>query len=582
MLNRTSINNIIGDLGTISDGNYIDDNKTFGDNLGILDDQLKNVSDAVDSFQGSIDNKANVDLDNISDAGTTVISNIAKDSIKVQGSGRATVTSAEVDGATVYTVDVKADGQVAQGNNGIVTGNTVYQALQNQATTFENALEDKANVDASNVTDAEAWGEKIATGEVAYNDVRAVSGDTVAGLADTLRNERNTALAGKADTDLGNITNAGREVIHDIILDDLDIKANVGLDNITDDGKQVIRDTLKDDLAKKADLTYVNTKLSIKADKDSVYTKVETDDLLSDKADIAYVDAGLAEKASITYVDEGLAQKADKADLAKKANVDASNIKVDAWDKVLGTGEIAEGETHLVNGGTVFDAINKINRGNGLVEMKDDIIYMGAKEGGKVISVYNKDGDTRVITGVQTNPNDASSVANVGYVNAVGEGILQNLDGQVSKMNNRMNQIGANAAAMASLEPVSTDGDEKWTLSAAVGNYRDETAGAVGLFYRPSDNVLVNVRGTVGSSENMVGGGVSVALDKGSVPGVTKAQLVRTVNSQAEKITQQDQRMQQQEQVINAQSAKLAQQDNRIAQLEAVVNKLAKEKAPAK
>ena len=567
--NTRNINNILGDLGTISDGNYIDDNKTFGDNLGILDEQLKNVSDAVDSFQGSIDNKANVDLDNLSDAGTTVISNIAKDSVKVQGSGRATVTSAEVDGATVYTVDVKADGQVAQGNDGIVTGGTVYDALQAQRNVFDNALDGKANVDASNVTDVEAWGEKIATGEVAYNDVRAVSGDTVAGLADTLRNEQNTALAGKADTDLGNITNAGREVIHDIILDDLDTKANVGLDNITDDGKQVIRDTMKDDLAKKADLTYVNNKLSTKADKDSVYTKVETDDLLSDKADIA-------------YVDEGLAQKADKVDLAKKANVDASNIKVDAWDKVLGTGQIAEGETHLVNGGTVYDAIQQINRGNGLVEMKDDIIYMGAKEGGKVISVYNKDGDTRVITGVQTNPNDASSAANVGYVNAVGEGILQNLDGQVSKMNSRMNQIGANAAAMASLEPVSTDGDEKWTLSASVGNYRDETAGAVGLFYRPSDNVLVNVRGTVGSSENMVGGGVSVALDKGSVPGVTKAQLVRTVNSQAEKITQQDQRMQQQEQVINAQGAKLAQQDNRIAQLEAVVNKLTKEKNSTK
>ena len=494
--NTNAINDINDRIGTTQDGNYISSTNTVGENLGALDSELKNVSDTVNNFQVEIDGKANVDLDNISDAGKTVINDIAKNAVKVTGSGHATVTSNEVGGAMVYNVDVQANGQVAEGDNGLITGGTVYEALQNQAGDFADALAGKANVDASNVTDAEAWGEKIATGKVEKGDVRAVSGDTVAELAE------------------------GFEA-------DLHYKANKDLSNITIGGREVIRETMKEDLDKKAD---------------------------------------------ITYVDAGLAEKADKADLDKKANVDASNIKVDAWDKVLGTGEVAEGETHLVNGGTVYDAIQKINRNNGLVEIgEDDTITIGAKEGGNVIDVSNKHGEGRVIKGVMTDPTDVSSAANVGYVNAVGEGILEQVGGELHKMNGRVNRVGANAAAMASLEPVFNDGDERWTLSASLGNFRDETVAAVGLFYRPSDKVLVNVRGTVGGSENMVGGGVSVALDKGENLGLSKAQLTREVRSmRAER--EQDKAQ------IAQQNMKLMEQDQKIARLEAMMRQMATQK----
>ena len=168
--------------------------------------------------------------------------------------------------------------------------------------------------------------------------------------------------------------------------------------------------------------------------------------------------------------------------------------------------------------------------------MQDNTIFVGAREGGNVISVYNKDGEGRIITGVATNPNDATSAANVGYVNAVSEGIMGNINGRFSEVNNKISDVGANAAAMSALMPVGDDADKKWSLSASVGHYDSSTASAVGLFYKPSDNVIVNVRGTVGSDENMLAGGVSVALDKGSTPGVSKAQLVRTVNAQASEI----------------------------------------------
>ena len=58
----------------------------------------------------------------------------------------------------------------------------------------------------------------------------------------------------------------------------------------------------------------------------------------------------------------------------------------------------------------------------------------------------------------------------------------------------------------------------------------------MGLFYKPQDNLTMNVRGSFGTDENMVGAGVYVALNKGNTPGVSKAQLVKTVNAQAERI----------------------------------------------
>lgn len=87
-------------------------------------------------------------------------------------------------------------------------------------------------------------------------------------------------------------------------------------------------------------------------------------------------------------------------------------------------------------------------------------------------------------------------------------GVKNDLEGKVNK-------VGANAAAMANLHPMEFDPDSKWNIAAAIGNYGSETAAALGAFYRPNDNVMVNLSTAFGTGENMVGGGVSVRLGKG-------------------------------------------------------------------
>ena len=236
---------------------------------------------------------------------------------------------------------------------------------------------------------------------------------------------------------------------------------------------------------------------------------------------------------------------------------------------VVKDGKVESGNTGIVTGGTVYDAIQK----SSMITLEDNTIRIGAKNNAEIIDITNSNGEGRVLHGIITDPNDNNSAANVGYVNAIGEAVINNVNGGFRRMDEKINKTGAHAAALASLAPASFDGGEKWALSAAVGNYHGETAAAIGAFYRPADNIMINLRSSLGSGNNMVGAGVSFALDKGFSTGISKKQLVNTINVQAEKLQQAEAR-------IAEQDRRAAEQDKKIAELEAIVKELVKERKP--
>ncbi len=86
----------------------------------------------------------------------------------------------------------------------------------------------------------------------------------------------------------------------------------------------------------------------------------------------------------------------------------------------------------------------------------------------------------------------------------------QNID----KLGGRLDKVGAGAAALAALHPLDFDPDDKLQFSAGVGNYKGETAAALGAFYRPTEKVMFSVAGTMGNGENMVNAGITFALDR--------------------------------------------------------------------
>ena len=138
--------------------------------------------------------------------------------------------------------------------------------------------------------------------------------------------------------------------------------------------------------------------------------------------------------------------------------------------------------------------------------------------GGDVTAKSYKVGDKTYIdaNGIHANGQKITDVADgsisEGSKDAVNGGQLY---GVKRDLEHQVDKVGANAAAMANLRPMEFDPSSKWNIAAAIGNYGSETAAALGAFYRPNDDVMVNLSTAFGTGENMVGGGVSVRLGKG-------------------------------------------------------------------
>ena len=245
-----------------------------------------------------------------------------------------------------------------------------------------------------------------------------------------------------------------------------------------------------------------------------------------------------------------------ESSVSSKADADASNIDVSKWTDALGVGKVEQGDMGLVTGGAVFNAIDSSIQSSSVAtyDAMNNALRIGGSEkysDVSTIDVSTFDGFSRVITGVATDPTDSSSAANVGYGNAVGQHIVDGVNDGFSKIDDKFRKAGASAAAMASLEAPPMDGDEKWAFSAAVGHYDGKTAGAVGAFFRPQDNLMVNIRGAAGNGEDMVGAGIGISLNRGNTPAVSKAQMVRTINAQAAQITAQAGEIQQLHGTVN-------------------------------
>lgn len=63
---------------------------------------------------------------------------------------------------------------------------------------------------------------------------------------------------------------------------------------------------------------------------------------------------------------------------------------------------------------------------------------------------------------------------------------------RVDRLDNRIKKVGANAAALAALRPGDFNPDDKFSIAAGFGSYRNANAAALGLFYRPNENVLLS------------------------------------------------------------------------------------------
>jgi len=94
---------------------------------------------------------------------------------------------------------------------------------------------------------------------------------------------------------------------------------------------------------------------------------------------------------------------------------------------------------------------------------------------------------------------------------------IYNMGKKVGELGTRINKVGAGAAALAALHPLDFDPHDKWDIAAGFGNYRNASAAAVGLFYRPNERTMMSLGWTMGDDRNMLNAGISVKLGRSDV-----------------------------------------------------------------
>lgn len=414
---------------------------------------------------------------------------------------------------------------------------TIVNDAKKDLTDGKNGLNNKANVDASNIgenlkdadgrdastdavkTNKDAWASAIGTNEVKEGNNQLVTSDAVA-----------KELAKKAD-----------------------------------------KSYVDQELGKKADKTYVDEKLDTKANKSDVYTKTEVDSKVAD------ITNGLGDKAN-----KDLDNISDKGKTVIK-NLAKGAVKVIAGTNTTITegkdgdaktyavnvenGKVASGDTGLISGDTLYKEVHVDKDGSyikgsqtvgqnlsaldsGLkttsdlihTNTKGDTIQIGGSSSASKIDVNGKDGKGRVITGVVSDANDPNSAANVGYVNGLTaantQQIYRDMNNAYSRLDTNINRAAAGSNALAALHPLDFDPADKASFAVGYGHYRNANAAAVGAFYQPNANTMVNMGISLGNGDPGFNAGVSFKIGKGSAyNGVSKAEMAQTIHDQATEIS---------------------------------------------
>ena len=149
---------------------------------------------------------------------------------------------------------------------------------------------------------------------------------------------------------------------------------------------------------------------------------------------------------------------------------------------------------------------------------------------GPSITKKGIDGGNKQVTHVAAGDisEKSTDAVNGSQLFATNQQVAQNAQ-SISKLGNRINKVGAGAAALAALHPLDFDPDDKWDFAAGYGNYNGENAAAIGAYYRPNEDTMFSVGGSFGNGENMVNAGVSLKLGQGNHVSTSKVAMAKEI-----------------------------------------------------
>lgn len=566
------------------DLNYVSEKNTTGQNLGALDTQVKKNADDITNINKSIStldqnavkyddsNKSKVTLGG--ENGTTITN--VKDGTLSDSSTDA------VNGKQLYSEqNARQDADTAINNKiGSLDANGNYiqkdASVSNNLSTLDTQVKANADAISKETSDREAADAAINNkiGSLDANGNYIQKDASVSSNLSTLDTQvkKNADAIKKNSESIQNITN--------------------NVKNLSDNAVQYDKDSNKSKvtLAGKDGTTITNVKDGALSDSstDAVNGKqLYNEQQAREAADNAITKKVTSNTDEITKIKNGAFTDASKTaihNIAKDA-VEVVNGKnttvttVEGTDKtpttyavnVEGTGKVASGDTGLISGDTLYKEVHVDKDGSyikssqsvgqnlsaldtGLKTTSDlihtndkgDTIQIGGNSTATKIDVSGKDanGNTtgRVITGVVSDASDPNSAANVGYVNGLTaantQQIYRDMNNAYSRLDTNINRAAAGSNALAALHPLDFDPADKASFAVGYGHYHNANAAAVGAFYQPNANTMVNMGISLGNGDPGFNAGVSFKIGKGSTyNGVSKAEMAQTIHDQAAEIS---------------------------------------------
>ena len=392
-------------------------------------------------------------------------------------------------------------------------------------------------------------------------------GDASKGITRQITN----VAAGAADTDAVNVAQLKKAVAGAADGNDTLVSGSNGLSLSGKTLSMSVKDTAGNEVKGSVDLSSVadgndklvsdNNALSLNGNKLSMSVKDTAGNEVKGSVDLSAI-AGQID-TNTTYTMSGT-QNADNTTTITLKGSDGKENKVTVATKdtrnTVKAGENVTLDTAVNTfGGTEYTvnvkADGKVENGNTKIVSGNTVYHeTHVKNDGNYVKKENSAGDNLTILDKQVGKN-TTNITNLGNT-------INNLNGKLGTLDNRISKVGAGAAALAALHPLDFDPHDKWDIAAGFGNYRNASAAAVGLFYRPNERTMMSLGWTMGDDRNMLNAGISVKLGRGDVytrySKVEMANQIKDLKEKNDKMQAENKEMRSELDELKAQVAALA------------------------
>ena len=534
-----------------ADGTYVKTSNTTAGNLNALDVQTKTNTDAIAKNTASIDNIKTGDFFD-----QTTITNVTK---KLTDGGEIAKDNAHlVTGGTIYTEVRPADG------NYVRTTNTTASNLMALDTQIGKLDQDGNYIKA---TGKDGSVVSISENLISLDQQAKTNTDAIAGIkTGTFFDQTTITNLTKKLTDGGAITKdnahlvTGGTIYTEVRptngayvktanttaanLNALDTQTRNNTDAIANiQTGNFLNQTTVEKFTEKLDVGQIEAGNTGLVSGGKVYEKIGS---LDANKTYSYIKATSNISENLEHLDTAIASG------SMLNNQTTVNNYI---HKLSDGGKVEAGNTKLVTGGTVYEAMQNAS----FLDNEKVINNFTSKlvTGAKVEA-----GNTKLVNGGmvhQAVQEEAAAREKADMALAKG---INDIGRQIGSVDKRINKVGAGAAALAALHTQEFDPNDKWDFAVGYGHYKNANAGALGAFYKPNANTIVSVASTFGNGDPMVNAGVSLKIGAGGekekvvVKRADYDVLQQKISRQEQQLASQEEQIKELRNVIEAMAAK--------------------------